>query len=225
MGSAIADLIPLAIGIAVNPIPIMVVVLLLRSPGARANGLTFLGSWLLGLTFLATVALVTTAAVESIAADRGKTFEAVVKVLLGLLLLILAARKWGKRPQSKDEIDLPKWLTTIETLSQGKTLGLGLFISIINPKHIALTVAAMIAIAEADVATGTAIALLILFIALSSTGVGVPVIYSLVGGEQAQARLGAWKEWLSANNAAILAVLFLVFGVVLLSKGLGDLIG
>ena len=48
MGSAIANLLPLSIGIAVNPIPVILVILLLHSTRAHANGLTFLGSWLLG---------------------------------------------------------------------------------------------------------------------------------------------------------------------------------
>ena len=224
MGGAIAELLPLSIGIAVNPIPVIVVILLLHSPSPRANSLIFLGSWLLGLTCLAAVALVTTGAVESAADDGGKAIEAVLRILLGLLLLVLAARKWRKRPQPEEEIELPKWLMAIEKLSRWKTLGLGLFITIVNPKHIALTVAAMIAIAQAEVATGAAIALLALFVALSSAGVSVPVFYALVGGERAEARLGDWKAWLSANNAAIVAVLFLVFGVILVSNGLGDLI-
>jgi hypothetical protein len=62
-------------------------------------------------------------------------------------------------------------------------------------------------------------------IVFSTAGVTVPVIYSLVGGDSAKARLSNWKDWLNANNAAILAVPFLVFGVVLLSKGSGDLMG
>lgn len=225
MGSAITDLLPLSLGVALNPIPIIVVVLILHSNRSPAGGLTFLGGWLLGLTVLATVALVTTSAAESAYGDESSTIEAVIRIVLGLLLLYLAARKWGKRPQSEDEIELPKWITSIEGLGQGKTLGLALLLAIVNPKHIVLTIAAMISIAQADVTTGAAIALLVLFIVFSSAGVGVPVIYSLVGGDRAQARLSNWKDWLSANNAAILAVLFLVFGVVLLSKGIGDLLG
>lgn len=225
MGRAIADLIPLSLGLAVNPIPIVVVVLILQSPRAYADGLTFLGGWLVGLLALATVALVTTNATESAAGGEASTIEAVVRVLLGLLLLYLAARKWGKRPQPGEELELPKWATSIEGLSPGKIIGLGLFIAVVNPKHIALTVAGMIAIAQADIATNAALALLIIFVALSSVGVGTPVLYALVGGDQARVRLSAWKGWLLANNATILAVILLVFGVLLLSGGIGDLLG
>lgn len=225
MGSAIADLIPLSIGIAANPIPIIVVVLILDTPKGRSNSLIFLGSWVLGLTALAAVALASTSAAEASSYDGVKTVESVIRILLGLLLLYLATKKWGKRPKPGEEVELPKWMASIESLGPGKTLGVSLLITVANPKHIALTVAAMISVAQAQLAPGTAVALLVIFVVLSSLGVGTPVIYALVGGDRAKATLGGWKEWLSANNAAILAVLFLVFGVVLLSKGIGDLIG
>jgi hypothetical protein len=35
--------------------------------------------------------------------------------------------------------------------------------------------------------------------------------------------LNGWKAWLSANNVAVMAVLFLVFGVVLFSQSLQGL--
>ena len=45
------------------------------------------------------------------------------------------------------------------------------------------------------------------------------VLY-LVGGERAANVLEGWKSWLSVHNGAVMAVLFLVFGVVLFSEGL-----
>ena len=35
--------------------------------------------------------------------------------------------------------------------------------------------------------------------------------------------LDGWKTWLQANNSAVMIVLFVVFGVVLLGKGIGGL--
>jgi hypothetical protein len=49
MGQAIGGSLPLAIGIAISPIPIIAVVLMLTTPRAKANGLAFLAGWLLGL--------------------------------------------------------------------------------------------------------------------------------------------------------------------------------
>jgi hypothetical protein len=49
MGQAIGGSLPLAIGIAISPIPIIAVVLMLTTPRAKTNGPAFLLGWLLGL--------------------------------------------------------------------------------------------------------------------------------------------------------------------------------
>jgi len=53
----------------------------------------------------------------------------------------------------------------------------------------------------------------------------VPVLYSLLGGAKARATLDTWKDWLTANNAAVVTVILLLLGLVLLGDGLGPLIG
>ena len=49
MGEAIGQSLPLAIGVALSPIPIIAVVLMLTTPRARANGPAFVLGWLVGL--------------------------------------------------------------------------------------------------------------------------------------------------------------------------------
>jgi len=58
---------------------------------------------------------------------------------------------------------------------------------------------------------------------VASASIAVPVVFYLVGGERAAAVLDGWKTWLTAHNGAVMAVLFLVFGVVLFSEGLRGL--
>ncbi len=53
-------------------------------------------------------------------------------------------------------------------------------------------------------------------------GRGVRARAPVFGGEPEElAKLDELKAWLSLHNTAVMAVLFLVFGVVLISKGLG----
>ena len=51
----------------------------------------------------------------------------------------------------------------------------------------------------------------------------VPVLYYRLGGPPARARLTPAKAWLGENNSAVMAVLCLIFGVVLIGKGIGAL--
>jgi len=46
MGAAIGQALPLAVGVALSPIPIIAVALMLMSPRARLNGPGFVLGWL-----------------------------------------------------------------------------------------------------------------------------------------------------------------------------------
>ena len=49
MGEAIGQSLPLAVGVALSPVPIIAVVLMLTTPRARVNGPAFVLGWLVGL--------------------------------------------------------------------------------------------------------------------------------------------------------------------------------
>ena len=115
-------------------------------------------------------------------------------------------------------------MQSIDSLASGKAVGLGLLLSAINPKNLMLTIAASVAIADASASTGESALLLAIFVILGSLSIAVPVLYYLIGGEQAKSTLDGWKTWLGANNATVMAVLLLVMGTVIGSKGLGGLI-
>jgi hypothetical protein len=57
MGAAIGDVLGLAAGVAVSPLPIVAMILMLATPHGRANGSLFGVGWLAGLTILGTVVL------------------------------------------------------------------------------------------------------------------------------------------------------------------------
>ena len=63
------------------------------------------------------------------------------------------------------------------------------------------------------------------FVLLASLTVVAPVAYYLVAGERADATLQTMKTWLIRNNAAVISVLLLVFGVKLLAEGVQGLLG
>jgi hypothetical protein len=96
-------------------------------------------------------------------------------------------------------------------------------LSAANPKNLALTLGAGGSLAQAGVSGGEAAVGLIVFVVFASLTIAVPVVFSLVGGERAAHVLDGWRVWLAANNTAVMAVLFVVFGTVLFSQGLRGL--
>ena len=49
MGSTVGEILPLAVGIAISPIPIIAAILMLLSPKAKGTSLGFLVGWLVGI--------------------------------------------------------------------------------------------------------------------------------------------------------------------------------
>jgi Sap, sulfolipid-1-addressing protein len=223
VGQVIGEILPLAIGIAISPIPIIAVILMLITPKARSNGLAFLAGWLLGLVVVGIVVLVVANKVGvSTSSGPSKTVSA-IKLVLGVLLLALAWRQFGKRPESGEQAPMPKWMKALDRFTPGRSLAVGALLSGVNPKNLVLNASAAASIAQAGLPGGSQAAALIVLVLVGSLGIIAPVVVYLAGGDSAAHTLDEWKAWLAANNAAVMTVLFLVFGVVLIGKGIGGL--
>ncbi len=149
MGAAIGQALPLAVGVALSPVPIIAVVLMLMSARARLNGPGFVLGWLVGLGALG--AIVLAVAGPASAGDEGghpATWASVLKLALGLLLIGVAVRQWRGRPKPGQDAEAPKWMGSIEHFSPPKATGAGVVLSAVNPKNTLLAVAAATGIAQ-----------------------------------------------------------------------------
>ena len=116
---------------------------------------------------------------------------------------------------------MPKWMTGVDDLKPGAAFGLAILCSAVNPKNLILAAGAAAGVAQLPgESTTEAVVALVVFVLVASVSVAFAVGYYLFGGESAHAKLDEFKAWLSFHNNAVMAVLFLVFGVVLISKGL-----
>jgi threonine/homoserine/homoserine lactone efflux protein len=145
-------------------------------------------------------------------------------VVLGIALILMARRHWKARPKAGEEPAMPKWMAAIDNVTPVKALGLGVLLSGLNPKNLLLAVGAAAAVGQlAGLSTTDAVVALAVFVIIGSLSVAIPVVGYLLAGDRMRPKLEAWKLWLEHNNATVVAVLLLVIGVVLLSKGLGPL--
>ena len=223
MGSAIGNILPYAVGVALSPVPIIAVILMLFSSRARTVAPALLIGWMAGLAIVGAIVLALAGGLDSASKRTTSTAGAIVQLLLGLLLLFLAYRQWRGRPRSGEEARMPRWMTSLDQLTPLKALGLGALLSAVNPKNLPLTIGAAVSIATANLSAAQTIVVLVVYIFLASVSIGGPVIFYLIAGQRATRTLDTWKTWLSANNAAVMAVLTLVFGAILLGKGIGGL--
>jgi hypothetical protein len=224
VGQAIGEMLPLAIGIAISPLAIVAVILILTTPQARTNGPAFLGGWLLGLAVVGGVALALTDAAEAADSSGPRTIVSLLKIALGVALLVLAWRGFRSRPGPGDEAPLPKWMAALDRFTPSRSLGVAALFGGLKPKNLILAAAAAAGIAESGLGGAQQVVVLLLLILVASTGIITPVaIYFALGKERAAPVLDSWKTWLQANNTTVMIVLFVVFGVVLIGKGIGGL--
>ena len=99
----------------------------------------------------------------------------------------------------------------------------GAEVAVVNPKNLLLAAGAGSALALIGPSTSEAVVSLIVFVVIASLTIAGPVAFYLLGGDRAKAQLDSAKGWLAVHNSAVMAVLFLVFGVNLISKGIPPL--
>lgn len=225
MGTVFADILPLAVGVALSPLPIVAVILMLFSKNPRGTSLGFLVGWFLGITVVAVVVIFVIDPTQAATGGEESPLAALLHILLGVVLLILAYRDWKKRPKPGEDVPMPKWMASLDSVTPGKAVGLGVLLSGVNPKNLALTLGAGVTIAAAGLSPTQTLVVLAVYILIACSTVAAPVILALVMGEKATATLNGWKTWLTHNNATVMMVLCLVFGFVLLGKGLAPFIG
>ena len=223
MAEAIGQVLSLGVGVALSPVPIIAVVLMLGTPRARANGPAFVLGWVAGLAVAGTVILLVSSGADASDGDDPASWVGVLKIALGLVLLLVAARTWQVRPRGGREGALPKWMQTIDTFTASKAFGFGALMSGVNPKNLLLTVGAAAAIAQTGVPAGEQAVALAVFIVVGTLGPAIPVAIYFVMGERAEPLLDNLKAWMGAHNAAIVAVLCLVIAAKLIGDGISGL--
>jgi threonine/homoserine/homoserine lactone efflux protein len=220
MAQAIGQVLPLGVGVALSPIPIIGVVLMLGTPRARANGLAFLLGWIGGLAVAGTVVLVLSGGADASEGGQPANWLNVVRLLAGLALLRIALRQWRSRPREGEQPRMPPWMRGIDRFTATRAAVFGAALSGVNPKNLLLTIGAATAIAQTEASAGRQAVALAVFVALGTVGVGVPVIAYLAMGERSRHLLDGMKSWMAANNATVMAVICLLIGAKLIGDGI-----
>jgi hypothetical protein len=220
MGAAFGAVLGQAVGVAISPVPIIAVILMLFSKAAKINGLSFLAGWIIGLLVAGTVVLASGVTTSD---GAPSTASGWFKVLIGALFVALGVRQWKSRPAPGETASVPAWMAKIDDFTAAKAFGIGVLLSAVNPKNLGLTIAAAATIGGSGLSTSDEYVLMVLFVAVASSTVAVPVILNLILGSRAAATLTTMKEWLTANNATVMSVLFVVLGANVFGAGLSIL--
>lgn len=220
MGESIGQVLPLAVGIAVSPVPIIASILMLMSPRARSTSVGFLLGWLAGIALAVSVFAALSSVLPGNDDDGPAPVAGIIQIALGLVLLFLAVRQWRGRPRAGAESTMPGWMRGIDGMKFFPAAGLGLLLAAVNPKNLLLGASAGTTLGSSGGSTAVLVVTIGVFTLIAGSTVLIPVLGFLVASERLRGPLDRLREWLQQENAVIMTVLLLVLGVVVLSKGL-----
>lgn len=204
---------------SLSPATIVVFVLVLGTARARVNAVGFLFGWGLSLTlvFAGSYALAASGAGET---DGGRTSVAVLQVLLGAAMLVIAARVWRRGETTPRSTGTSSWGT-------GRLLGhiqgltpLGAVVVGVLKQPWAITIAAALVVVHHHT-TGLLVAIAFgLFTVASTATVGLMFLYYGRHPSEAQTQLAALRDRVVAAGPAVGALVGLLVGGFLIIHGL-----
>ncbi|MDX2243673.1 MAG: GAP family protein [Leptolyngbyaceae cyanobacterium bins.302] len=222
METALVALLPYVIGSAVVPLQIIIGLLFLKSPN---QGLLQAIAYVAGMTTtrLLQGLLFGLVLSGSSSVSSGKSpIVSTLLLVLGILLLITAYRKWIKEVDPDDPP--PKWLTAIDRSTPLKALGIGIALPLIAPKLWVFTLSALATISAAQLGQPTSTIAFLLFIVLAQSLLLLPIVIRIVLPTRSTALLAQVSAWLTQNNRAIVIIVSLIFGVFFLYSGISGLV-
>jgi hypothetical protein len=114
-------------------------------------------------------------------------------------------------------------MTALDSFTPARSLVFAALLSGLKPKNLILNASASAGIAQSGLGGSQQVVALLLLVVVGSLGIIAPVGVYFAMGDKAAPILEDWKTWLVTNNATVMVVLFVVFGVTLIGKGIAEL--
>jgi hypothetical protein len=214
--SLLPTLIPLALVTAVSPLSIIPAVLVLHAPQPRPAGLAFLGGWLFGLV-AQTVLFVEGSGALGDMHNSPPKWASWVRVVLGSALILFGIYRWLTR---HGHTESPAWMRSFSTMRPRRAAITGLVLTVIRLEVLLMCLAAGLAIGTSHLDDVDKLVAGVFFIAVSASTVAIPILAYVAAGHRLDDLLERVKNWMEKNNAALLAGILVLIGLMVLHNGI-----
>lgn len=222
MLSAIGQLLPLALAVAISSVPIMATILILLSPRRGQSAVPFLIGWVLGILVVVSLSTLFAQVVPAARSPRrADTAIGIIEILIGVGLVVIAIVAWRRARRNPTDA-MPKWLNAVGTFGPWAAFGVAFALNL-RPKGLLLAVAAGLVIRAEDLSLSESAVAILIYTAIGCSTVAVPIIVTLADPKRMAPRLLSAKEWIGRNSGAVTALILILIGAVIIGTGLGRL--
>jgi hypothetical protein len=200
----VADLVLIALGIALQPFRLSAFILILSTKGGTKKGLGFILGWLACLVLVVAVVVLITGGKPIRFQTVPSTVVLISKLALGIALLVLAAVQWQQRSRARRP---PAWLDRLDTMSPWTA---AVIAGIMQPWT--LVAAAAVTAAEAKLSSVGDYLTLAAFCLLATSSFIALELYA-VFAPAASTQLAALRSWLDMHGNDVIIIVCLVVGV------------
>ena len=220
MVQLLTQIMPVAVAIAVNPVPIIAAIVMTATERPRANGAAYLAA-LTGVSYaFGAVVLVALHGQALSAGSRTGEIVQVLWLLVGLAFLVAFVVLLVRRPKPGQAQNEPGWMRWIGRLGPAGAAVVGVLLVNYEMEGPALT-----DILAAGVSRTAAMGALAIFVAVAVSTSYIPIVAYAVAPAAVGGVLTRVKDWLARYNRPILMVVFAAIGLLYTIKGLAGLLG
>jgi hypothetical protein len=217
MGPVLVKILPFALG-AIAPTMIGLVVFFLTGTRGVLQSCAFILGKYIFYVFWGLISLGFVDQLVSPGLNVSRSVSDGFFLIAGLLLIVLAVRNFFV--EDDPDAPPPKFMTMLPKLGPFKLFGLGIGISVIQPRFIIFVLLGTSIIAEARLSTTENFISLLVLALLMVWPMLIPLVVYLVMGEHGVDAMKSMRTWLVLNQRMINVVIMGIFGVILLFLGL-----
>lgn len=199
----VADLVLIALGIALQPFRLSAFILILSAKGGIKKGLGFILGWLASLVLVIAAVVLITGGRPVRLRTVPSAAVLIIKLALGIALIVFAAAQWRHRNRPRRT---PAWLARLDTMSPWTAALIAAILQPRTPFAAAAVTATRVRLSSA----GDYLALAS-FCLLATSSFIVLELYA-VAAPAASTRLAALRNWLDLHGNEVIIIVCLVLG-------------
>ena len=211
----ILDLTIVGAAITVDPLPLTAFILILASQRGARKGAAFVFGWLVSLGIVVAVTVLATGNNPPKQSTAPSLAALAVKISLGVVLLVIALRRYRRLGQPKPPKKVPKWQAGVDTMSPWYAMALA---PLTQPWG--LIAAGAATVVAAKLSSWQDYLALIYFCLLASASYIVMEIYATIRPEETQNLLARIREWIDTHTDQLIIWVSLVVGCWLIGKSI-----